>query len=514
MVNSNPETVSTDYDTSARLYFEPLSTEDVLAVCEAERPIGVDLSARRADAAPARARPRGRGLPRCSGRRPSAIDLAEDRGKFAALLRELEIAAPPHGEARDLERGARGRRPGSATRSSCAPRTCSAGRAMEIVYARGRARAVRRPRPPRPSPDHPVLIDRFLEGAIEIDVDAVCDGTDVFVGAVMEHIEEAGVHSGDSSCQIPPATLSEEELDEIEAHHRGAIARRLRRRRADQPAARGQGRAHLGARGEPPRLADRAVRVEGGRGAAREDRDARCCSARTLPELEEDGVLPADPTPLPPPAVHGGEGRRPAVRSVPGRRHDPRPRDAIDRRGDGHRRGARVAPSRRPWWRAGPALPARGDRRSSRWPTATSARSSLPAKRLAELGFRLLATRGTAGVLERAGIPVTRVAKVSEGGVAVAWSDLIRARRGRPRDQHAVRARPADRRLLHPDRGGPGRHPVHHDGAGRARGGPRDRGPARRARDAGGRSRSTTSTRSRPRPGAGAARGPRRAAVG
>ena len=156
------------------------------------------------------------------------------------------------------------------------------GRAMEIVYdddelehfVQTAAEA---------SPDHPVLIDRFLEGAIEVDVDAVSDAVGgVFVGAVMEHIEEAGVHSGDSSCQIPPATLSDEELDTIEdiAVPAGPSPRRGR---ADEPAAGRQGRADLGARGEPAGLANGAVRLEGDRGLARARGDAGPHGAHASP---------------------------------------------------------------------------------------------------------------------------------------------------------------------------------------------------------------------------------------
>ena len=141
------------------------------------------------------------------------------------------------------------------------------------------------------SPDHPVLIDRFLEGAIEVDVDAVCDGADVFIGAVMEHIEEAGVHSGDSSCQIPPATLSDDELDEIEDITRRLGAAPGRPGRAE-PAARGEGRADLGPRGEPARLAHGAVRVEGDRRVARADRHARAHGPDASRICAAEGVLP------------------------------------------------------------------------------------------------------------------------------------------------------------------------------------------------------------------------------
>src|SRR5207247_10154372 len=159
------------------------------------------------------------------GTSPEAIDLAEDRGRFAELLRELGIPAPPHGEARTMEEA----------RSIAArigypvvvrPSYVLGGRAMEIVYDDGELEGFVAAAA-QASPEHPVLIDRFLEGAIEVDVDAVCDAHgDVFIGAVMEHIEEAGVHSGDSSCQIPPATLSDDELDTIE-ELTSRIARRL-----------------------------------------------------------------------------------------------------------------------------------------------------------------------------------------------------------------------------------------------------------------------------------------------
>ncbi len=223
MINSNPETVSTDYDTSSRLYFEPLTPEDVLAVCRAERPVGV--IAQFGGQTPLRlARILQEEGFAIMGTSPDAIDLAEDRGKFAAILEELEISAPPHGQARTMTEAR-----DVATRIGypvvVRPSYVLGGRAMEIVYDDAELEGFVRTAAAA-SPDHPVLIDRFLEGAIEVDVDAVCDATgDLFVGAVMEHIEEAGVHSGDSSCQIPPATLGDDELDAIED-----ITRRLARR--------------------------------------------------------------------------------------------------------------------------------------------------------------------------------------------------------------------------------------------------------------------------------------------
>src|SRR5207244_4694061 len=214
MINSNPETVSTDYDTASRLYFEPLAAEDVLAVCRAERPVGVIAQLGGQTPLELARTLRDEGIA-ILGTTPEAIDLAEDRGRFAALLHELQIPAPPHGEARTLAE-ARDIAARIGYPVVVRPSYVLGGRAMEIVYDDeelerfvGMAAEA--------SPEHPVLIDRFLEGAIEVDVDAVCDAAgDVFIGAVMEHIEEAGVYSGDSSCQSPPATLSGAELDTIE----------------------------------------------------------------------------------------------------------------------------------------------------------------------------------------------------------------------------------------------------------------------------------------------------------
>ncbi|MGH2579767.1 MAG: carbamoyl-phosphate synthase large subunit, partial [Actinomycetota bacterium] len=188
MINSNPETVSTDYDTSGRLYFEPVSPEDVLAVCRTERPVGVIVQLGGQTPLKLAHVLAAEGFT-VLGTRPEAIDLAEDRGKFAALCSELGILAPPHGEARDL-----GEARGVAARVGypvvVRPSYVLGGRAMEIVYGEDELERFVRTAA-EASPNHPVLIDRFLEGAIEVDVDAVADGADVFVGAIMEHIEEA-----------------------------------------------------------------------------------------------------------------------------------------------------------------------------------------------------------------------------------------------------------------------------------------------------------------------------------
>ncbi|HVM12302.1 MAG TPA: carbamoyl-phosphate synthase large subunit, partial [Actinomycetota bacterium] len=223
MVNSNPETVSTDYDTSDRLYFEPLTAEDVLSVCEAEEPAGVIVQLGGQTPLRLARELESEGFP-ILGTPPSAIDLAEDRGKFGALLTRLGVAHPPHGEASSEDEAIEvAERVGYPV--VVRPSYVLGGRAMEIVYTPEELAGYVRTAT-EAAPEHPVFIDRFLEGAIEVDVDAVCDPDEVLIGAVMEHIEEAGVHSGDSSCTIPPVTLSDEELDEVERVTR-VIAREL-----------------------------------------------------------------------------------------------------------------------------------------------------------------------------------------------------------------------------------------------------------------------------------------------
>ncbi len=223
MVNCNPETVSTDYDTSDRLYFEPLTFEDVMDVVDTEQPEGVVVTfggqtplklARALEAA---------GVP-IMGTPPEAIDLAEDRKRFSALLDELGIAYPAAGTATSFSDAVSvAKRIGFPL--LVRPSYVLGGRGMVIAYdeqylERYMAEAA------RVSPDHPVLLDRFLEGAIEVDVDAVCDGTEVYIGGLMEHIEEAGIHSGDSACCIPPYSLGAEVVDTIREHAR-ALALRL-----------------------------------------------------------------------------------------------------------------------------------------------------------------------------------------------------------------------------------------------------------------------------------------------
>jgi carbamoyl-phosphate synthase large subunit len=217
MVNCNPETVSTDYDTSDRLYFEPLTLEDVLNIVEKEQPLGVIVQF--GGQTPLKlAVPLEQAGVRILGTSPDAIDRAEDRERFADLLRKLGLQQPPNGSARSADEAAQiAETLGYPV--LVRPSYVLGGRAMEIVYEETRLREWMR-EAARVSPDHPILIDKFLEDALEIDVDALSDGQDVLIGGVMEHIEKAGIHSGDSACALPPYTIGDDQVERLRAQTR------------------------------------------------------------------------------------------------------------------------------------------------------------------------------------------------------------------------------------------------------------------------------------------------------
>ncbi|HXG94075.1 MAG TPA: carbamoyl-phosphate synthase large subunit [Blastocatellia bacterium] len=217
MVNCNPETVSTDYDTSDRLYFEPITFEDVMEIVEHEKPDGVIVQFGGQTPLNLAMRLLAAGVP-IIGTSPESIDLAEDRKRFGKLLADLNIPQPPNGTATSLEE-ARGVASEIGYPVLVRPSYVLGGRAMQIVYDEASldnymTHAV------AASPEHPVLIDSFLENATEIDVDALADGYDTVIAGIQQHIEEAGIHSGDSSCVLPPYEIKDEHLDAMRRYTR------------------------------------------------------------------------------------------------------------------------------------------------------------------------------------------------------------------------------------------------------------------------------------------------------
>ena len=216
MVNCNPETVSTDYDTSDRLYFEPLTCEDVLEVVAAEQRsgevVGVVVQLGGQTPLGLAQRLKDAGVP-IVGTAPEAIHLAEERGAFGRVLADAGLLAPKHRTARSYDDAvAIAHEIGYPV--LVRPSYVLGGRGMEIVYDDDTLRDYI-DRATEVSPEHPVLVDRFLDDAIEVDVDALYDGTELFLAGVMEHIEEAGIHSGDSACALPPITLGRADVQRI-----------------------------------------------------------------------------------------------------------------------------------------------------------------------------------------------------------------------------------------------------------------------------------------------------------
>ncbi|ADG74743.1 carbamoyl-phosphate synthase, large subunit [Cellulomonas flavigena DSM 20109] len=425
MVNCNPETVSTDYDTADRLYFEPLTFEDVLEVYEAEKAAGpvaglivtlggqtpLSLAQRLSDA----------GLP-ILGTPPAAIDAAEDRGEFGAVLAAAGLPAPAFGTATTLE-GARetARRIGFPV--LVRPSYVLGGRGMEIVYDEHQlTEYVERAIHEQLGGDRggslpPLLIDRFLDDAIEIDVDALYDGTELFLGGVMEHIEEAGVHSGDSACVLPPVTLSVAELARI--------------RESTEAIARG-----VGVRGllniqfalvsdvlyvleANPRASRTAPFVSKATGVSLAKAAALVMAGRTIAELRASGLLPAQDASVldldAPLAVKEAVLPFKRFRTADGTVVDtvlgPEMRSTGEVMGFDVDFPTAFAKSQAA---AFGGLPTSGrvfisvadrDKRSI----------VLPVKRLVELGFEILATEGTAAVLRRSGI-VSRIVRKHSAG--------------------------------------------------------------------------------------------------
>ena len=419
MVNCNPETVSTDYDTADRLYFEPLTFEDVLEVVHAEQESGtvagviVQLGGQTPLALAERLT--AAGVP-VVGTSAAAIDLAEDRGAFGEVLRKAGLPAPAFGTATSFDDAqAIAARIGYPV--LVRPSYVLGGRGMEIVYDDAtlagyiaRATAI--------SPERPVLVDRFLDDAIEIDVDALCDGREVFIGGVMEHIEEAGVHSGDSCCTLPPVTLGRSVL---------ANVRRSTEAIAHGVGVRGLLNVQYALHGETlyvleanPRASRTVPFVSKATAVPLAKAAARIMLGASIADLRAEGLLPAE----------GDGGEQPvdapiAVKEavLPFNRfrtpagHGVDPLLGPEMKSTGEVMGIDAS--------FGPAFAKSQAASYGSLPTSGRVFVSVadrdkramvfPARRLADLGFEVLATGGTADVLRRHGIATTVVRKHFEG---------------------------------------------------------------------------------------------------
>ena len=411
MVNCNPETVSTDYDTSDRLYFEPLTVEDVLEICAAEQPEAVVVQLGGQTPLNLARRLESEGVP-IAGTAPDRIDEAEDRERFSALCRRLGIAQPPHGMASGPDEAlAAAERIGLPV--LVRPSYVLGGRAMRLVYTKeelagcleelaeaGRASG-------RDAFSAPVLIDRFLEAATEVDVDAVYDGRELLIGGVMEHVEEAGVHSGDSACFTPPLTIGETARLAIAADTR-ALAEALE--------VRGLVNLQFAVRGDEvflleanPRGSRTVPFIAKASGVPLAKLAARVMAGASLAELAAEGLY-ADPGPP------GFAAVKEAV--LPWDRF---PEDDMvlgpEMRATGEVMGIGPAPGpayAKAMMAAGGAIPVSGNVFLSFADRHKPAGAAV-AEALAGLGFGLLASPGTAGFLQRRGVAAEAVHKVGEG---------------------------------------------------------------------------------------------------
>jgi len=400
MVNCNPETVSTDYDTSDRLYFEPLTFEDVMNVFERERPEGVVIQF--GGQTPLRlALPLSRAGVPILGTSPDAIDLAEDRRRFSALLSALDIPQPLSGTAVSLDDAKR-----VAARIGypvlVRPSYVLGGRAMAIVYDAGHLeRYVREA--VLASPEHPILIDRFLEDAYEVDVDAVGDGERIVIGGILEHIEEAGIHSGDSSAILPTKEVAPEHLETIRSHTRRlGLALDVRGLMNVQYAIH---RDRVLVLEVNPRASRTVPFISKATGVPLAKVAARVMAGRSLAEQGIVQDLRVERFFVKAPVFPFR--KFPGVDTVLG----PEMKSTGEVMGISKDFGLAFAKALAA---AGGTLPAAGTVFIS--VNDYDKGAVIPhARALAEMGFRIVATRGTAEVLGRAGIPVETVHKVNEG---------------------------------------------------------------------------------------------------
>jgi carbamoyl-phosphate synthase large subunit len=400
MLNCNPETVSTDYDTADRLYFEPLTFENVLDVIQTEKPAGVLVQFGGQTPLGLAQQLARAGVP-IWGTSPDGIDRAEDRQRFGALLRELGIPQPENGIARSLQE-ARSVTDRIGYPVLVRPSYVLGGRAMAIVYDAAELKHFLA-QATSAAPEHPVLIDRYLEDAVEMDVDAVADGTRVVIGGIMQHIEEAGVHSGDSACVMPPFKISQYHLD---------IAREYVTRIAQSLGVRGLVNAQLAIKDDVayvlevnPRASRTVPFVSKAIGVPLAQIAAQIAAGRTLAEIGftheprvegffvKEVVLPFD-------KLEGAPIRLgPEMRSTG---------EVMGHAASFGHAFAKAAMA------AGAHLPVSGAVLLSVNDFDKGAILKL-ARDFSRLGFRLVATRGTADWLSRAGLRVDKINKVSEG---------------------------------------------------------------------------------------------------
>ena len=408
MVNCNPETVSTDYDTSDRLYFEPLTLEDVLEIVTTEKPMGVIVQYGGQTPLKLALGLEAAGVP-IIGTSPDMIDAAEDRERFQQLLHTLGLRQPPNATAR-TEEEALEKAQQLGYPMVVRPSYVLGGRAMEIVHEqRDLERYMREA--VKVSHESPVLLDRFLNDAIECDVDAICDGKQVFIGGVMEHIEQAGVHSGDSACSLPPYSLSNETVSELKRQttamaHALHVVGLMNVQFAIQKQA---GQDVIYVLEVNPRASRTVPFVSKATGIQLAKVAARCMVGQTL---ASQGLAQE----INPPFYSVKEAvfpfvKFPGVDTILG----PEMKSTGEVMGVGMTFGEAFVKSQ---LGAGTKLPRPGDEIKKVFLTVKNAdkpRAVNVARDLVEMGFDLVATKGTAAAIAAAGIPVVAVNKVTEG---------------------------------------------------------------------------------------------------
>jgi carbamoyl-phosphate synthase large subunit len=417
MVNCNPETVSTDYDTSDRLYFEPLTLEDVLEIVDKEKPLGVIVQYGGQTPLKLALDLEAAGVP-IIGTSPDMIDAAEDRERFQKLLNELGLKQPPNATAR-TEAQALEKAEALGYPLVVRPSYVLGGRAMEIVHEpRDLERYMREA--VKVSHDSPVLLDRFLNDAVECDVDALCDGERVFIGGVMEHIEQAGVHSGDSACSLPPYYLSKATVDELK-RQTAAMAKALNvvgLMNVQFAIQEVNGQDVIYVLEVNPRASRTVPFVSKATGIQLAKVAARCMVGQSL---DSQGVFDE----VTPPYFSVKEAvfpfvKFPGVDTILG----PEMKSTGEVMGVGKTFGEAFIKSQ---WGAGTRLPRASDKVNKVFLTVKNgdkARAVAVAKALADMGFNIIATRGTAAAISEAGVICEVVNKVTEGRPHVV--DLIK----------------------------------------------------------------------------------------